>query len=96
MTIRIGMREARNHFADLLGQVRYGGQSVIIERAGKPMAAVVPVELFERIMSERELRFQKLDDLLRKIPEFPEDEVERDIAETIAAVRAAELALPAV
>ncbi len=90
MTIRISVREARNHFFDLLGQVHYGGQSVIIERAGKPMAAVVSVELFERLMSEREQRFAALDRLLSKIPEYPEEEVERDIAEAIAAVRAGE------
>lgn len=46
---RVGAREARNHFADLLDQVRYSGDPVIIERAGKPVAAMIPMEMLERV-----------------------------------------------
>ena len=88
MTIRMGAHEARNRFADLIGQVHYGGQSVIIERSGKPMAALVSISVFERLTSERESHFEALERLLHKIPEYAEEEVEHDIAEAIAAVRA--------
>ena len=46
MAIRMGAREARNHFADLLGRVHDKGETVIVERSGKPMVAVIPVEMF--------------------------------------------------
>lgn len=45
---RVSARAARNQFADLIGQVHYTGKPVIIERSGKPMVAVVPVELLEQ------------------------------------------------
>lgn len=45
---RIGAREARNHFADLLGTVYYSGEPVIIERSGKPMAVLVSIEQYEQ------------------------------------------------
>ena len=85
---RIGAREARNHLADLIGQVHYGGQPVIIERSGKPMVALVPVAVLEQYLRQRAAEFQRLEALLRDIPAYPPEEVEQDIAEAIAAVRA--------
>ena len=61
MVERIGSRDARRMFADLLGRVRYGGEVIIVERAGTPMAAMVPVELVEQLLAEREARFEVLD-----------------------------------
>jgi len=46
MAKRISAREARNRFSDLMGSVRYGGEEVIVERSGRPMAAVIPVEVY--------------------------------------------------
>lgn len=87
--IRIGAREARERFADLLGRVHYGGETVIVERSGKPMVAMIPVETYERLVAEREARFAVLERIRARLPEVPEEEVERDVAEAVAAVRAA-------
>jgi len=88
MVVRIGAREARNNFADLLGRVGYGGQTVIVERSGKPMAAIIPAEDYQRLIAERETRFQVLDQIRSRLPELPFDEVAEDVAQAIAAVRA--------
>jgi prevent-host-death family protein len=48
---RIGAREARNNLADLIGQVYYGGEPVIVERSGKPMVAVVPLAILEKYLA---------------------------------------------
>jgi prevent-host-death family protein len=87
MVERMGAREARNKFADLVGSVHYGGQVVIVERSGKPMVAVIPVEMYQQLVAEREARFQILDRVRSRMPDVPEEEVERDVAEAIAAVR---------
>lgn len=90
---RIGARQARNGFADLIGEVHYGGEAVVVERAGKPMVVVVPVEMYAAYLSEREERFQALDRELAAMPpgDKPVDEadIDADIADAIAAVRAA-------
>ena len=88
MTERVGAREARSKFADLLGSVHYGGQVVIIERSGKPMVAVIPVEMYEQVVAEREARFQVLDRVRSRAPDVPAEEVAQDVAEAIDAVRA--------
>ncbi len=85
--IYLGAREARAQFADLLGRVHYRGDTVIVERSGKPMVAVIPVELYEQLVAEREVRFAVLDRLREKLPDVPEDEVLADVTEAIEAVR---------
>ena len=89
MTRRIGAREARNQFADLLGTVYYGSQAVIIERSGKPMVAIIPVEMYQQLVAEREARFQVLDRIRDRLPNVSPEEVEHDVAEAVADMRAA-------
>jgi prevent-host-death family protein len=86
---RLGAREARAQFADLLGQVHYSNETVIIERAGKPMAALVPLEVVEQYVAARERFFAVVDKIRSQSPDAPQEEVEADVAEAIAAVRAA-------
>jgi prevent-host-death family protein len=41
--------EARQKLGEILESVYYRGDEVVIERAGKPMAVVVPARLYENI-----------------------------------------------
>lgn len=58
MTKCIEAWEARSGFGDLMDSVHYGGQTVIIERSGRPMVAVIPVEMYQQLIAEREARSQ--------------------------------------
>ena len=87
MTIVIGAREARRRFADLLGRVGYGGEVAIVERSGKPMVALIPLEVYEQLVAEREARFQILDRIRSKLTEVPDETVENDVSQAVNAVR---------
>ena len=87
MTMTVGSREARNQFSHLIGEVHYGGQVVIVERSGRPMVAIIPIDDYERLVAEREARFQILEEIRHQVADFPPKEVERDVAEAIAAAR---------
>jgi prevent-host-death family protein len=87
MTIVIGAREARQRFADLLRRVGYGGEVAIVERSGKPVVALIPIEVYELLVAEREARFQVLDRVRSKLPEIPEEEVEKDANWALDALR---------
>lgn len=89
MVQRVGAREARNNFSDLLGRVGYGGEMIILERSGKALAAMVPIEVFERLMAERNSRFSVIDRIRAHMPDVPDAEVERDVEEAVRAVRRA-------
>lgn len=86
--VYIGAREARTKFADLIGRVHYGGETIIVERSGKPMAAVIPIELYEQMIAEREARFAVIDRLRGKTAGVPPEEVLADVEKAIQAVRA--------
>jgi len=42
--VRIEATTARNAFSDVINKVAYGADRVVIERRGKPVAAVIPME----------------------------------------------------
>ena len=42
--IKVEATAARNGFSDLLSKVQYGADRVLIERRGKDVAALIPVE----------------------------------------------------
>ena len=83
----VGSREARSQFSHLLGRVHFGGQVVIVERSGRPMAAIIPIDDYERLIAERQARFQVLDEIRHQMPNLPVEEVEQDVTEAVAAVR---------
>jgi prevent-host-death family protein len=89
MVLRVEASKARQNFSQLVGRVHDDGQTVILESCGKPMAAVVPLELYRRMMERREAQFARLEKIIneRRPVDYPEEEVEADIAEALAAVR---------
>ena len=89
MTRHISAREARNKFADLMGNVHYGGEEVIVERSGRPMAAVIPVDTYERLVAERRTRFEVLDQIRSHLPDASPEEAERDVAQAVKNLRTA-------
>ena len=88
MTITISANEARKRFADLIRQVGYGGEIAIVERFGKPVVALIPVEIYNQLVAEREVRFQVLDCIRSRLPDIPGEEVEEDVRKAIQSVRA--------
>lgn len=92
MTISIGARDARQKFAEILGKVGFGGDVAVVERSGKPMAAIIPIEMYQKLVAEREARFAIVDALRNTQPEISPDEVEQDVAEAIRKVREANAA----
>ncbi|HEY90126.1 MAG TPA: type II toxin-antitoxin system Phd/YefM family antitoxin [Thermoflexia bacterium] len=86
---RIGARDARAQFADLLGRIGYGGEIVVVERFGKPMAAMIPPDLYQRLAAEREARFESLARLRVQLPDLSGEEVLVDVAAAVNAVRVA-------
>jgi hypothetical protein len=47
------------------------------------LVALIPIEVYEQLIAEREARFQVLGRIRSKLPEIPEDEVEKDVSQVI-------------
>jgi prevent-host-death family protein len=52
MAKRVSAAQAKSNFATLVAEVAFGGQYVIIERRGKPLAALVSLADLERLEQE--------------------------------------------
>jgi prevent-host-death family protein len=46
---RVGTHEAKTHLSEYVNRVRYAGERIVIERHGKPVAALVSTEDLERL-----------------------------------------------
>ena len=46
---RVGTHEAKTHLSEYLNRVHYRGERVVIERHGKPVAALVGIEDLARL-----------------------------------------------
>lgn len=53
MTEKIRVTEAKAQLSALMARVAYGGERFVIERRGRPLAALVGVEDLERLEKER-------------------------------------------
>ena len=49
MVKALSVAEAKRRFSDVLGAVRHRGERVIVERRGRPIAAIVPLDDLERL-----------------------------------------------
>jgi prevent-host-death family protein len=84
---KVNALKARRQLGQLLEEVYYRGDHYIIERAGKPMAAVVPVWQFEEWQQHRDQFFAMIDAVHARNAEVPSEVLEHEIAEAVRAVR---------
>jgi len=49
MPVIVSAAEAKRNFSELIGRAAYGRERIIIERKGKPMAAVIGLEDLKRL-----------------------------------------------
>ncbi|HDN80165.1 MAG TPA: type II toxin-antitoxin system Phd/YefM family antitoxin [Chloroflexi bacterium] len=81
---------ARRRLGQLLEEAFYRGDVFIIERAGRPMAAVIPIEQYRQWQQRREEFFAMIDEVQERTRKVPPEELEEAIAEAVAAAKAVE------
>jgi prevent-host-death family protein len=86
MQKKITAIKARQSLGELLEEVYYKNDHFIITRRKKAMAAVIPVEEYERILKQRAKDFRVLDELWAANKGVKS--VERDVTAAIREVRA--------
>lgn len=92
MVIRLKEHDAQLQLPQLLSKVYHGDQVVVVEASGKPLAALIPAELYDQLIAERDARFQVIDRIRQRLPDVSASEVEQDVAEAIQAVRGTDVA----
>lgn len=62
----VGVTEARTRFSELVDEVRYKGDTVVLVKSGKPAVVMVSVSLYEKWQADRAKRFEVFDKVQRQ------------------------------
>ena len=89
------LKEVREQLSDLVSRVAYGDQKVVITKFGKPIAALVTFEDYEKIMNpaklftkeEWEKGFTVMDKARVNAKKYPQSKVEQAINQAVSEVR---------
>ena len=88
MVKKINALKARKNLGQLLEEVYYKDNQYVIERAGRPMAAVVPVWQLEGWRKRRERLFGMVEEVWKKNKKEKPEVIEREVQEAVRAARA--------
>ncbi len=88
MEKKIGATQARRNIGQLLDDVHYQSDVFIIQRAAKPMAALVPLGQYRQWQLQREQFFALLDQVQERTRQVPTSELEDAIAKAVDAANA--------
>ena len=79
--------EARTQLGQIMKEVQGGRLRVLVEKAGVPMVGIISADEFQRLIAEREARFEVVDRIRRGLPRVPDTQVQRDVHEALTRVR---------
>lgn len=84
---RVPALKARAHLGELMKEVQGGKMRVLVERSGVPMVGIISAEEFQRVVAEREARFEVIDRIRSRLPAVPDTEVDQDVRKALKDVR---------
>ncbi len=79
--------EARTHFGEIMAKSFKKGERFIVEKSGIPMVVILNADEYAKMVVEKEERFKILDEIKGRLPEASPQEIEKDVAKAVSAVR---------
>jgi prevent-host-death family protein len=89
MEKEFGIAKAREQFGELVEQVQYLGDSIIINRNGKKAVAIVSIEIYEKWKQERKDFFEQIRQMQTNSGLQP-DKADKLANEAVSAIRSQE------
>lgn len=87
MQKKISAMKARQNFGQVMNEAALRGDDFIVERAGKPMVAIVSMDKYEIMQRNREELRDVVRDIRDKMRSEDPDRVEELISEAVSAIR---------
>jgi len=84
---KISAMKARQNLGQLLNEVSIRGDAYIIERAGKPLAALVDMERFQQLQEDQEAALSAVRNLWQKMTGADTQEIKEALEEASSAAR---------
>ena len=74
---------ARTQLGRIMKEVYSGQLRVLVEKSGVPMVGIISADEFQRVIAEREARFEVIDRIRRRLPRVSDAEVRRDVRDAL-------------
>ncbi len=87
MLKRVSAIKVRQNLGEVMNEVVMKSDEYIVERAGKPLVAIIPVEKYLSMKKEREEFFRMYDELKAEVGREEKEGADLDIEEAIKAAR---------
>jgi prevent-host-death family protein len=87
MLKKLSAMKARQNLGEIMNEVSMKGDDYIIERAGKPLVAIISMEKYGILKKEREKAFGELNIIWKKLEKENPEMIERTIDEAVKSVR---------
>lgn len=88
MTSVINVTKVRDNLSEILGRVRFGDETVTIEKKGKPYAVIISPEEYQRYQEIAKKAFlATVNDIQARNKDVSEEEVMKDVTEVVEEVR---------
>ena len=87
MLKKVSAMKARQNFGQVMNEVSLKGDDYVIERAGKPLVAIISMEKYQILQKEREETLRTLDKVWAKMKGEKPEAVESMIGEAVKSVR---------
>ena len=88
MLKKISAMKARQNLGQIMNEVSIKGDDYIIERAGKPLVAVVSMEKFQTLQRDKDAAMSALEQIWGKMKDESPKTVTKTIKEAVEAARA--------
>lgn len=87
MLKKVSAMKARQNFGQVMNEVSLKGDDYVIERAGKPLVAIISMEKYQILRKEREETLRTLDKVWGKMKGEKPEMVESMIGEAVKSAR---------
>jgi len=77
--------KVRQNLGSVMNEVALKEDEYIVERAGKPLVAIIPIAQYEQIKRQREEFFSLAGELRENVT--PDADLDKEIAEAVGSVR---------
>ena len=87
MLKKLSAMKARQNLGQVMNEVSLKGNEYVIERAGKPLVAIISMEKYRILQKEREEALRALGKIWEKMERENPDMVEKTIEEAVKSAR---------
>jgi prevent-host-death family protein len=79
--------KARQNLGQVMNEVALKEDEYIVERAGKPLVAIIPIEQYQRMKAEREDFFRMADEIREEAGRTDSKVIDTEIEEAVLVYR---------